>query len=278
MNYIEYKFTLSPVEPWTEILLAMLAQHEFESFTETESGLNAYVRADQDNENAVKEEIAHLQDVQIDYIRTEIEQRNWNSEWESNFQPILVNDQCYIRAEFHESKPEIPYEIVIQPKMSFGTGHHATTHLMVEYILESELKGKSVLDMGCGTAILAILAKMKGSAYTEGIDIDEWSVENSIENAERNQVDITVKLGDVSLMGKQTFDVILANINKNILMADIPDYVKNLNFANGELILSGLLESDFEDIKQRCEEFDLKFISKKQKDEWIALKFMKINE
>lgn len=275
MNYIEYKFTISPTEPWTEILLAMLSVHAFESFTETESGLNGYVRADQDSESAVKEEIANLHDAQIEYVRTEIEQRNWNSEWESNFQPILVKEQCYIRAEFHESQPDIPYEIVIQPKMSFGTGHHATTHLMVEYILESKLEGKSVLDMGCGTAILAILAKMKGAGYTEGIDIDEWSVENSIENAEKNMVEVVVRLGDVSLLGNQQFDVILANINKNILMADIPDYVKNLNFVNGELILSGLLESDFEDIKQRCEEFDLEFVSKKQKEEWIALKFIK---
>lgn len=274
MNYIEYKFTISPIEPWSEILLALLSVYEFESFSETPEGLNAYVKKDQDNENAVIQEIKSLVDVAITYQRSEIEQKNWNQEWESNFESILVNDECYIRAEFHESKPEIPYEIIIQPKMSFGTGHHATTHLMVEYLLESDLTGKSVLDMGCGTAILAILAKMKGSAYTEGIDIDEWSVENSIENANRNNVAIEVKLGDASLLGSHTFDVILANINKNILLADIPKYIKSLNFAKGELILSGLLEHDFEDIKQRCEEVGLKFISKKQRKEWIALKFV----
>lgn len=275
MNYIEYQFTVSPIEPWREILMALLAEGEFESFSDTESGLNAYVLSHLDEENFVQETIASLSEIQIDYSRTEIEQKNWNEEWESNFHPIFVNDQCYIRSEFHEAKPEFPYEIIIQPKMSFGTGHHSTTHLMVEYILENEFEGKDVLDMGCGTSILAILAKMKNAGYVEGIDIDEWSVENSIENAERNKVEITVKLGDVSLLGQRKFDIILANINKNILLADIPSYVKDLQ-EGGDLYLSGLMDFDLEDIRQRCEEHGLKFVSKKQRNEWIALKFIKL--
>lgn len=275
MNYTEYNFTITPNEPWGEIFMALLGELEFESFTETPEGLKAYVQTEKDDEQEVSQLIENLTEVQITYQKEIIEQQNWNAEWESNFQPILVNDQCYIRAEFHDAKPEIPYEIIIQPKMSFGTGHHATTHMMVEYILESDFNGKSVLDMGCGTSILAILAKMKGAEKVEGIDIDEWSVENSIENAVRNQVEIIVNLGDVSLLNGKKYDTILANINKNILMADIPEYVKSLNFVNGELILSGLMDFDFEDIKERCEEFGLKFDSKKQRNEWIALKFIK---
>lgn len=275
MNYIEYKFSIAEVEPWREILLAHLSEGNFDSFEDTDQGLNAFVQSHLDDENFVKEVLTNFDHVSISYERNEIKQVNWNEVWESQFQPILVNDQCYIRAEFHEPKPEIPYEIIIQPKMSFGTGHHETTHLMVEYLLENDLEGKSLLDMGCGTAILAILAKKRGAAYVEGIDIDEWSAENSIENAQRNEVDVTVKLGDVSLLGDHVFDVIAANINKNILMADIPQYVKVLNPTNGELFLSGLMHFDFDDIVARCKEFGLNLVSKKQRNEWIALYFRK---
>lgn len=275
MNYIEYHFNFTPVEPWREIFLALLSECAFESFEETDNGLKAYVKKDQDDENEVLERIKILHETKIDYTKTEIEQVNWNAIWESGFQPILVNGQCYIRAEFHPEKPEIPYEIVIQPKMSFGTGHHETTHLMVEYILELDFEGKSVLDMGCGTSILAILAKKRGANYVEAIDIDEWATENSAENAERNGVEINIRLGDASLLGDKTFDAIIANIQRNILLEDIPTYAKVLNFAGGELILSGLMEGDFEDIQKVCTENGLKFISKKQRNEWIALRFVK---
>lgn len=275
MNYIEYQFDIQPKEPFGEILTAFLADLEFESFVETDNGISAYVRTDLDDESGVQQIIDDLKDVTIRYTKKEIIQQNWNEEWESNFHPILVADQCYIRAEFHESKPEIPYEVIIQPKMAFGTGHHETTHLMVEYILETEFEAKDVLDMGCGTSILGILAKMKGANYVEAIDFDQWAVDNSIENAERNKVELNIKLGDSSSLGGKEFDIILANINKNVLMRDIPNYVKNLNFAEGELILSGLMTQDFDDIKSLCESLGLKFINKKQRNEWIALKFIK---
>lgn len=277
MNYFEYKFRISPITPWAEILTAELAESEFESFEETEDGLNAYVRTDKDDEDFVRNAVQEFDMAEISYVKTEIEQQNWNAVWESGFKPILVNNQCYIRAEFHEPKPEIPYEVVIQPKMSFGTGHHETTRLMVEYILETDFNGKTVLDMGCGTSILGILAAKKGAKYVEGIDIDDWSVENSKENAVRNSVEINALLGDASLLGDKKFDIILANINKNILMADIPEYINNLNFAKGELILSGLMEFDFDDIKNRCTDLGLEFISHKQEKEWIAMKFIKNN-
>lgn len=275
MNYIEYQFDIQPKEPFGEILTAFLADLEFESFVETDNGISAYVRTDLDDESGVQQIIDDLKDVTIRYTKKEIIQQNWNEEWESNFHPILVANQCYIRAEFHESKPEIPYEVIIQPKMAFGTGHHETTHLMVEYILETEFEGKDVLDMGCGTSILGILAKMKGANYVEAIDFDQWAVDNSIENAERNKVELNIKLGDSSSLDEKAFDIILANINKNVLMRDIPNYVKNLNFTEGELILSGLMTQDFDDIKSLCESLGLKFINKKQRNEWIALKFIK---
>lgn len=274
MNYIAYKFTISDVEPWREILIAVLSECPFESFIETETGIIGYLKVENDSPVCVEEQLQLLStEVKVTYEKEEIEQENWNEKWESDFQPILVHNLCYIRAEFHASKPEIPYEIIIQPKMSFGTGHHETTYLMVEFILASDFKDKNVLDMGCGTSILGILAKMKGAKYVEGIDIDEWAVENSNENAQRNQVEITAKLGNASILGDKKFDTILANIQRNVLMEDIPTYVENLTKPGGELILSGLMETDFDDIKNKCEKYGLNFEEMKQRNEWIALKF-----
>jgi ribosomal protein L11 methyltransferase len=273
-NYIEYKFQVTETEPWNEIIIATISDLPFESFVENENGFDAYIPANQENEAEIKEVLDTLELVEFTYSRKEIEQENWNATWEENFTPILVNDQCLIRAEFHETIENIPYEIIIQPKMSFGTGHHSTTHLMVEYILETEFKGKDILDMGCGTSILAILAMKKEANYAECIDIDEWAVENSIENGKRNGVSLDAKMGDNSLLGTKHFDVILANINKNILLAQIPSYINVLN-EGGDLFLSGLMEQDFEDILAFCTEHNLTFVSKKQRNEWIALHFKK---
>lgn len=273
-NYIEYKFQVTETEPWNEIIIATISELPFESFVENENGFEAYIPANQENENEIKEVLDTLDMVEFSYTRTEIEQQNWNATWEENFTPILVNDQCLIRAEFHETVENIPFEIIIQPKMSFGTGHHSTTHLMVEYILETEFTGKDILDMGCGTSILAILALKKHANYAECIDIDEWAVENSIENGKRNGVSLDAKMGDNSLLGTKHFDVILANINKNILIAQIPSYINVLN-EGGDLFLSGLMEQDFDDILAFCTEHKLTFVSKKQRNEWIALHFKK---
>ena len=273
-NYIEYKFKVTETEPWNEIIIATISELPFESFVENEEGFDAYIPSNQENEAEIKEVLFSLENVDFTFTRKEIEQENWNATWEENFTPILVNDQCLIRAEFHETIENIPYEIIIQPKMSFGTGHHSTTHLMVEYILETEFKGKDILDMGCGTSILAILAMKKEANYAECIDIDEWAVENSIENGKRNGVSLDAKMGDNSLLGTKHFDVILANINKNILLAQIPSYINVLN-EGGDLFLSGLMEQDFEDILAFCTEHNLTFVSKKQRNEWIALHFKK---
>lgn len=273
-NYIEYKFQVTETEPWNEIIIANISELPFESFLENENGFDAYIPATDENETEIKEVLASLDYIEFSYSRTEIEQQNWNATWEENFTPILVNDQCLIRAEFHETIENIPYEIIIQPKMSFGTGHHSTTHLMVEYILETEFDGKDILDMGCGTSILAILGMKKNANYAECIDIDEWAVENSIENGKRNGVSLDAKMGDNSLLGSKSFDVILANINKNILMAQIPSYIEVLN-EGGDLFLSGLMEQDYDDIHAFCIERGLTFVSVKQRNEWIALHFKK---
>lgn len=273
-NYIEYKFKVTETEPWNEIIIATISELPFESFVENENGFDAYIPSNLENEAEIKEVLFSLENVDFSFTRKEIEQENWNATWEENFTPILVNDQCLIRAEFHDTIENIPYEIIIQPKMSFGTGHHSTTHLMVEYILETEFKGKDILDMGCGTSILAILAMKKEANYAECIDIDEWAVENSIENGKRNGVSLDAKMGDNSLLGTKHFDVILANINKNILLAQIPSYINVLN-EGGDLFLSGLMEQDFEDILAFCTEHNLTFVSKKQRNEWIALHFKK---
>lgn len=273
-NYIEYKFQVTETEPWNEIIIANISDLPFESFLENENGFDAYIPATDENEAEIKEVLDTLDYIEFSYTRTEIEQQNWNATWEESFSPILVNDQCLIRAEFHETIENIPYEIIIQPKMSFGTGHHSTTHLMVEYILETEFSGKDILDMGCGTSILAILGMKKNANYAECIDIDEWAVENSIENGKRNGVSLDAKMGDNSLLGTKTFDIILANINKNILMAQIPSYIEVLN-DGGDLFLSGLMEQDYNDIHAFCFERGLTFVSVKQRNEWIALHFKK---
>lgn len=274
MNYIEYNFNIVPPQPFSEILIALLSQAEFESFEETATGLKAYILKDYEDEEFVKDQVAELDTAEIVYERTEIEPVNWNKEWESNFSPININDACYIRAEFHEPHHDAPYEIVIQPKMSFGTGHHETTHLMVEYLLNLDLDQKSVLDMGTGTGILAILSKMRGAKSCLGIDIDEWSYENAVENAERNNVEVSFIKGGAESIPDEKFDLVLANINKNILKADMPFYINALK-PNAQLILSGLLDIDEQEMIQFVEGFGLNFVDKKERNEWIALRFEK---
>ncbi len=272
MAYIEYNFSLSSMEPWREIFLALLSQIEFDSFEDTDNGFKAYILNENDDPEFVQNTINQLNEVQISFHKTKVKPTNWNEEWEKNFRPINVEDKCYIRAEFHEPNPKIPYEIVIQPKMSFGTGHHETTYLIIQYLLEMNLEGKDVLDMGTGTGILAILAKMKGANYVEGIDIDEWAYTNAKENVERNKVDVTIKEGGAEQIPDRKFDLVIANINKNILLRDIPQYVKALQ-PNGELILSGLYKEDKPDILTVTKQNGLKFVDEKTKNNWIALHF-----
>ncbi len=271
--YIGYDFTVNPLQPGTEILIAELGYAGFESFVETEDGVTAYIQKDE-WDAAILEDINILdsEEFKIEYTFSEIEQINWNSEWEKNFDPIEVDGKCTVRAPFHPAK-NFEYEIVIEPKMSFGTGHHETTFMMLQFILENNFENKTVLDMGCGTAVLAILAEMRGASKLDAIDIDEWCFENSQENIQRNNCRaISVYLGDASLLKGKKYDVLIANINRNILLNDMQTYRESLN-DNGELYLSGFYKEDLPIIKESCNNLGFTFVENKEKNNWVAAKF-----
>ena len=269
-SYLEFNFKISPLQPWNEILMAELIQIGFDSFTEEHDGILGYIPEELYNEELLKElPLLNREEVSIQYTFEKMPNINWNEEWEKNFSPINVEDKVLIRAEFHESDANM-HEIIIQPKMSFGTGHHPTTHLMIQQMLDMELKDKKVLDMGCGTSVLAIYAKQRGAGETTAIDIDEWSVENSIENAARNNVELKISQGTADNLGSEKFDTILANINRNILISDIPTYVSVLN-DGGQLLLSGLCFFDVDDILEVCTEQNLTLERKLQREEWVSL-------
>src|SRR5690606_35835021 len=196
----------------------------------------------------------------------------WNQEWEKNFEPIEVDGKCTVRAPFHPQK-NFEDEIVIEPKMSFGTGHHETTFMMLQFILENDFEDKSVLDMGCGTAVLAILAEMRGASVLDAIDIDEWCFENSKENILKNNCEnISVHLGDASLLREKSYDVIIANINRNILLNDMEIYSNSLN-GGGDLYVSGFYSEDLPIIKTCCNNLGFEFVENKEKNKWVAAKF-----
>ena len=269
-NYLEFNFNISPLQPWNEILMAELIEIGFDSFTEEHNGILAYIQKDLFDDKQLQEiNMFSNEAVEISYTYQEMPNINWNEEWEKNFEPINVEDQVSIRAEFH-SNQNLPHEIIIQPKMSFGTGHHATTYLMIQQMLDMNFENKTVLDMGCGTSVLAIFAKQKGAGKTVAIDIDEWSVENSKENAARNNVELEISQGTADNLGAENFDIILANINRNILISDIPTYVSVLNNV-GQLLLSGLCFFDVDDILEVCNEHKLTLKRKLQREEWVSL-------
>ena len=272
--YVEYNFKISPLQPAADILIAELGEAGFESFVEHETGIQAYIQKVDWHEEILGEvRILNNSRFHIVYDFKEIEQENWNATWEQNFHPITVADQCEVRASFHE-KSDVAYDIVIEPKMSFGTGHHETTHMMLQFILEHDFQGKSVLDMGCGTGVLAILAEMKGAASVDAIDIDNWCYLNARENVERNHCkNIRVFEGDVTLLQGKTYDVIIANINRNILLSDIPQYVKCLT-DNGQLFLSGFYKEDIPLITEKCNENGLQIEKNLEKNKWVAVKYV----
>ena len=273
--YIEYTFTVAPKEPGTEILIAELGFAGFESFVESDTGVTAYIQKE-DWTGQILENISVLNsdEFAINYERKEVEQTNWNSEWEKNFEAIQVDELVSIRAPFHEDK-KLKYDIVIEPKMSFGTGHHETTHMMVQHLLAIDLENKSTLDMGCGTGILAIFAEMKGAKPIDGIDIDNWCYLNSLENAERNNCKhISFYEGDASLLINQKYDVIIANINRNILLNDMKTYTSCLN-NNGVLLLSGFYKEDIPLINKEVEKYGLQLQHTLEKNNWVSLRYFK---
>jgi ribosomal protein L11 methyltransferase len=275
MNYIELNVSVSPREPFTEILIAAFAEDGFESFIETDAGFKAYM---QEHRYAPEMETRNwawqLDGVELSASRKLLPRENWNKQWEESFEPILVDNAVYIHAPFHSPKPEVPYQLLIEPKMSFGTGHHQTTYLMIQFVLELDLAGQRVLDMGCGTGVLAILSSMRGSSDVVAIDIDAWAVENTRENADRNKVVLHAMQGTADVIPTVPFDIVLANINKNILLADMATYATGLH-AGGTIIFSGFYTHDLPDIQSAAQAHGLQFVAKKQRDDWQAARFVK---
>lgn len=276
MNYIELSFSIEPQTPFQDILIAELAEIGFESFDETEAGLLAYIQESIFDEKQVKNlSILNNDLVKINFTQKSIQDENWNAVWESNYDSVVIDERCYIRAPFHPSKPNVEFELLIEPQMSFGTAHHETTANMISLLLKEDVRGKSFLDMGCGTGILAILAHKKGASPVCAIDNDEWAYRNSIDNVAKNDAsDISVHHGDAALLVDKKFDVIFANINKNILLADIETYTKSLT-KNGKLFMSGFYENDLSDIKAKAEQLGMAYVKHLIKNEWVAVKFEK---
>ena len=279
MKYFEVTFTNQPCnETVNDVVSALAGEIGFESFVEWENGVQAYIQQSLFDEGALKEMVENfpLPDVQITYTITEAEDKDWNEEWEKNFfQPIVIGERCCIHSTFHKDTPQTEYEILINPQMAFGTGHHETTSSIICELLDADLQGKSVLDMGCGTSILAILASMRGADPVTAIDIDDWCVNNSRDNIELNGIsNITVELGDANLLkGRKPFDVIIANINRNILLADMAQYAACMH-SGSELFMSGFYVQDIPAIQEKAESLGMEFVHHREKNNWAAVKFI----
>jgi len=268
------------MEEWQkDLLIAELANLGFDTFEDQDQGFVAYIPAANLDIQALETALlVEAVGYDISYDVNELENKNWNQVWESNFSPIVVDDQCYVRATFHEDKPEYPYQIIIDPKMSFGTGHHQTTSMMLSFILENDFEGKSVLDMGCGTGILAILGSKRGASNILAVDFDPICVESVLENKVLNQVDnIEAKLGSKEAIEGKKFNTILANINRNILLDQFDVYYADLE-NSGELYISGFYDGeDLDILKNKAEGLGFQFVDKKVLDTWCAAKFIKAN-
>ncbi len=275
-DYIEVTAIVQPQEPWTDLLIEELAEIGFESFEENPQGFKAYIARseyDADKLTSVKLWEDTAGECSFHFSIEVISSRNWNKDWESNFKPVDVDGKCYIRAPFHEAKSGHDYELVIEPKMSFGTGHHHTTYLMAQWMLETDFKSKKVLDMGCGTGILAILAEKMGASQVIAIDNYAFAYENTLENIEINAAKkVEALLGDAQLLGEEKYDIILANITKNVLKEDMATYVKAMN-NKGLIFISGFFAVDMQELTELAESLGLAKIAHKQKDEWAAVKF-----
>ncbi len=278
MQYTKVTFTISPITDFIrDILIAELAQFDYDSFEETPSGLQAYIPTESFNADDVKNlQIINNKDFTISFEEEIMPDQNWNEIWETNFfKPIIIDNRCIVCSPFHTDIPQTEYKIVIEPKMAFGTGHHETTGLMIKHILEMDFTDKKVLDMGCGTGILGILCAQKEASEVLGIDIEEWAFNNANDNIKLNQINqMSVLCGDASLLKeKQKYDIILANINRNILLNDIQKYVAVLK-DKGILLLSGFYEHDMYVIDEECTKHNLSKISVKDDNHWVAVAYM----
>lgn len=278
MNYIQVIFTIEVLdtseinfEMARDILIAELGDLNYESFIHIENGFEAYIQEDSFDQTELNDlYVLKNPDFQISLEVNTIAQQNWNAAWEKSFDPIEVEARCVVRAPFHEKK-DVEYDIVIEPKMSFGTGHHETTHQMIAHLLEIDVVGKRVLDMGCGTGILAILACMKGASSITGIDIDEWAYQNTLENVRYNKCSqIIVKKGGAELIQNYTYDLILANINRNILLNDMETYAKSLS-SGSKIVFSGFYSSDISLIDAKARSLGMRLLRQSEKNSWVAL-------
>ncbi len=278
MNYNELLFTLTDSEDYQkDILIDALGNIGFDTFEEVETGFKAYIPASEFDEGQLNEALSAYQDMfTFSYEVNVIPHKNWNKLWESNFEPIAIDDRLFVRATFHEPRPEFKYEIVIDPKMAFGTGHHQTTAMMLQLILENDFAGKKVLDMGAGTGILAIMASKLGATDIVAIDYDPICYESIIENATLNNItNITSLCGSKEAIPNERYDIILANINRNILLDQMARYGEALK-DDGEIYFSGFYESpDLDIITEAAGEYGMRYVSHKKDKEWVAAKFVK---
>lgn len=274
LAYLEIDIDLNPIDPWRPVMIAELGSLGFESFVDTSKGFKAYIPKDDFREiDFLKIEVFDLQGLKVNWEYKTIPPENWNIQWEQNFSPIRVGDQCVVRADFHPPE-SAEFELVITPKMSFGTGHHETTQLMMSFLLDLNGHKKSVLDMGTGTGVLAILAEKKGASSVLAVDNDLWCVENTQENIGLNFCkNITTQLNH-KVPDSGSFDRVLANINRNVLLDQLPDYHKILN-PGGDLLMSGFYLEDLEIIQKKCESVGFRFIRNFDKNRWVAARFIK---
>tara|TARA_S200000501_G_C20820668_1_gene742669 strand:- start:928 stop:1761 length:834 start_codon:yes stop_codon:yes gene_type:complete len=272
MEYIEVDIRLKEVTPYSEILIARLNEIEFESFYEYDYGLKGYVQTQLLDKDKLKNIISEISEqTELSFTLHKLKQKNWNAHWESNYLPVSINENCVIRADFHNAISDVKYEIIITPKMSFGTGHHQTTSLVMNKMFDLEFKGRSVLDVGCGTGILSVLASKLGAIDIVALDIDNWAFENAQENATLNNIsDIHFVYGNISSVINRKYDIILANINRNTILNDLTFYSEAM-YDYSDIILSGFLEKDVSVILKESAKFGLELVVSKNKEKWQML-------
>ena len=274
MEYSEIKLKIEPKDPFSEIIMVELGDAGYDSFVETEYGLLAYIPANQYDEAVLKSVLDSVEGCTVTFEYNTSPDQDWNAAWEKEHQPVMVEDFCWIYAPFHSPNPQAEYNILIEPKMSFGTAHHPTTYMMLQLLNNELLAGKRVLDMGSGTAVLSIFAEKRGAAYVEAIDNDEWAYRNALENIGNNGCKhIHPLLGDAAMLtSDKRFDVVVANINRNILLRDMHCYTAVLA-PGGTLLLSGFYEHDIPAIRAKAEASGLAFDHYESRQDWVAVKF-----